>query len=76
MFYPAFTSNLVANYVNLTPKPVMSEYEFRSNNTGDVVFIEAESFDEACNLMFGYDGITEPYNHDDYELISVDGRQG
>ena len=53
----------------------MAEYLFRSNITNDEVEIEADSFDEACYEMFGDlgDG-TKLYDHNEYELITIDGR--
>ena len=46
-------------------------FEFVSYITGDSVEVEADGFDEACNIMFGDlgDG-TEPYDYTEYELVA------
>jgi len=53
----------------------MNIYEFINWEDDDTVEVEAESFDEACNIMFGDlgDG-TEPYDYHKYELLTVNGR--
>ena len=50
----------------------MNTYVFISNQTGDVVEVEASGFEEASNIMFGNDGITEPYDYHEYELDCVE----
>jgi len=42
---------------------------FRSNKTQDEVVVEADGFEEASNIMFGYDIDDEPYDYLEYELI-------
>ena len=50
-------------------------YEFYSAEDDDTVEVEAESFDEACNIMFGEDpNGSEPYDYHKYELITIDGK--
>jgi hypothetical protein len=42
---------------------------FKSNKTQDEVVVEADGFDEACNIMFGRDIDDEPYDYHEYEFI-------
>ena len=51
----------------------MTEYTFINREDGDEVMVEAEGFEEACNLMFGDlgDG-TKPYDYNKYELHMID----
>ena len=48
----------------------MNEYEFYNEVTGETVEVDADSFDEASNIMFGDD----EYNPSDWELVSVNGQ--
>ena len=53
----------------------MKTYEFYSEEDDDTVEVEAESFDEACYIMFGpsEDGC-EPYDYNKYKLLTIDGK--
>ena len=50
----------------------MNTYVFVSNLTGDEVEVDAGGFEEASHIMFGHDGITDPYDYTEYELDSVE----
>ena len=56
-------------------KKKLDVWTFYNATLDEEVDVEAEGFDEACNIMFGDlgDG-TEPYDYHEWELTKVNGR--
>ena len=48
----------------------MNEYEFYNESTDETVEVDADTFDEACAIMFE----PEDCNPSEWELLSINGQ--